>query len=173
MIGVKALAEAIAAEMGNPGAGPTEEQFKRTKVEQARAAVAARRALRRQTEQARRSVASNFTAPQRTPEPQIPTFITAFGHTFPTGVRGKESEFLDALTKLCRLYGFTISGCGCCGSPYLNTLEPDEMLIGYTNENDGQLEPRTRKLTVGERMGWPEAADEGLGIGLRSSKRDY
>lgn len=36
-------------------------------------------------------------------------------------------KFLEELTELSRKHGILIAGCGCCGSPYLAEIEPDEV----------------------------------------------
>jgi hypothetical protein len=33
-------------------------------------------------------------------------------------------KFLDELTELCNRYGVMITGCGCCGSPFLRKITP-------------------------------------------------
>ena len=33
----------------------------------------------------------------------------------------RKEAFLKAYGKLCKEHGFSLSGCGCCGSPYLVT----------------------------------------------------
>jgi hypothetical protein len=146
---------------------------KASKVENAKAAIAARRALKRKAEADKRERIKAVDDYHRGPLGRVtavqPKFITAFGHTFPaageTPADDLEARFLARLTHLCNELGFTISGCGCCGSPYLSKLGTDERLIGYTNENS--LVPRfAAKPALLE-------ADEGLGIGLRSLKRDY
>jgi len=35
--------------------------------------------------------------------------------------------FLTELAKLTGKYKFSIAGCGCCGSPYINDLTTDEL----------------------------------------------
>lgn len=49
----------------------------------------------------------------------------------------KLQEFLKELTDLTRKYGIGISGCGCCGSPSLDPLQPNEMPLDqqYVEEN--------------------------------------
>ena len=34
----------------------------------------------------------------------------------------REEEFLREYEKLCKKYKMGLEGCGCCGSPYLNTI---------------------------------------------------
>jgi len=40
-------------------------------------------------------------------------------------------QFLNELTELTKKYGLAIGGCGCCGSPWLDNLENDE--VSYDN----------------------------------------
>lgn len=37
-----------------------------------------------------------------------------------------ETEFLRELSELTKKYKIVISGCGCCGSPSLNSMTADE-----------------------------------------------
>ena len=43
--------------------------------------------------------------------------------------RSELNKFLEELTELTKKYGIQINGCGCCGSPYLETLD-DSAFIG-------------------------------------------
>jgi hypothetical protein len=49
-----------------------------------------------------------------------------------------EKAFLIELTALSKKHGIAVDGCGCCGSPFLNTIDsaPDE--AGYAI-NPGEL----------------------------------
>ena len=37
--------------------------------------------------------------------------------------RSELNKFLEELTELTKKYGIQVNGCGCCGSPYLETLK--------------------------------------------------
>jgi Fe-S oxidoreductase len=45
----------------------------------------------------------------------------------------KQDDFIRELETLTRKYGITIGGCGCCGSPFLDTLKEAEAVpeAGY------------------------------------------
>ena len=45
-----------------------------------------------------------------------------------------EKQFINELEKISVKYKIKICGCGCCGSPYLSELEPEEITStsGYT-----------------------------------------
>ena len=42
-------------------------------------------------------------------------------------------EFLEKLSELSNNYGLYISGCGCCGSPYIVRMDDDIILCDYLN----------------------------------------
>lgn len=44
-------------------------------------------------------------------------------------------NFLMELTKLTKTYGIIIGGCGCCGSPYLITVEDETSIAGFAYDN--------------------------------------
>jgi hypothetical protein len=45
----------------------------------------------------------------------------------------REKRFLLELTTLTRKYGVSIGGCGCCGSPWLDsTIIPTDPRAGYS-----------------------------------------
>lgn len=52
----------------------------------------------------------------------------------------RKVEFLIGLAKLSRETGIAIGGCGCCGSPSIDALKPEELEAragygyGYMNE---------------------------------------
>lgn len=46
-------------------------------------------------------------------------------------------EFLKELSKLSRRYKVTIAGCGCCGSPFLHSMEKTDGRYEVTNEFGG------------------------------------
>ena len=57
-------------------------------------------------------------------------------------MKENQFQFLLGLRELTLKYGVTISGCGCCGSPYLSDLSDTEKvdtleLGGYAVEDDG------------------------------------
>jgi len=47
-------------------------------------------------------------------------------------------EFLNELTLLTRKYKIKISGCGCCGSPCLSNISPQENENYYSVDSDGE-----------------------------------
>ena len=51
-------------------------------------------------------------------------------------IEPQKAAFLAELTELSRKYQFIISGCGCCGSPYLMKLEASELVGKYTVDGD-------------------------------------
>lgn len=44
----------------------------------------------------------------------------------------KVEDFLTELTELSRKHKISISGCGCCGSPYLDDAERDIKTLNYS-----------------------------------------
>lgn len=46
-------------------------------------------------------------------------------------------EFLKELSKLSRRHKIYISGCGCCGSPFLISLKKDDGRYEVTKDFDG------------------------------------
>lgn len=44
-------------------------------------------------------------------------------------------NFLMELTKLTKTYGIIIGGCGCCGSPYLISVEDETSIAGFAYDN--------------------------------------
>ena len=40
-----------------------------------------------------------------------------------TITRSQMNKFLEELSELTKKYNISINGCGCCGSPYLTSLE--------------------------------------------------
>jgi hypothetical protein len=50
----------------------------------------------------------------------------------------KEAEFLRGLRELTLRTGISIGGCGCCSSPYLSHLKPEEITetSGYTHNGE-------------------------------------
>lgn len=64
-----------------------------------------------------------------------------------TSVRSEEAkgdveEFLKELTALSQKYGIIIAGCGCDGSPWLETMNPFETLL--TNLSYDEVRGRYR-----------------------------
>ncbi|MCQ2053073.1 MAG: hypothetical protein MJZ03_03975 [archaeon] len=47
----------------------------------------------------------------------------------------KVEDFLTELTELSRKHKISISGCGCCGSPYLDDAERDIDTLKYSYDN--------------------------------------
>ena len=54
----------------------------------------------------------------------------------------KEREFIMGLNELTRKTGIAISGCGCCSSPYLIELQPDELVdeAGYGPDYSAEVQ---------------------------------
>lgn len=48
-------------------------------------------------------------------------------------------EFLKELTELSKKYHLAVEGCGCCNSPYLKHLNPDQLEAGrYEMSSEGE-----------------------------------
>lgn len=50
-----------------------------------------------------------------------------------------ELAFIIELEALSRKYNLIISGCGCCGSPFIEELEDKELQLEAGYANQGQL----------------------------------
>ena len=44
-------------------------------------------------------------------------------------IDGKLEQFLNDLTELSKKYGFSIGGCGCCGSPWIFDEESRKIVV--------------------------------------------
>ena len=54
-------------------------------------------------------------------------------------------KFLSELTELSKKYKVVVSGCGCCGSPYLVDIEQHECEGHYSQEEE-ETEPSSSDL---------------------------
>jgi hypothetical protein len=61
--------------------------------------------------------------------------------------------FLLELSELTRKYGIAVNGCGCCSSPYLQSVEVGDIRSGYYMDSDnGDL----KWVTPNEETEWRE-----------------
>lgn len=51
----------------------------------------------------------------------------------------KLNKFLKELSELSQKYGIYISGCGCCGSPFLEELDENEVAKYFDNDDSREL----------------------------------
>jgi len=59
-------------------------------------------------------------------------------------------KFLEELTELSKKHGVTIWGCGCCGSPWLEKLVPEEADYQYKVSSDLYINFDNLKFTSRE-----------------------
>lgn len=78
------------------------------------------------------------------------------GHEEPSRSHDAERRFLVGLAKLTRETGIGICGCGCCGSPYLSRMTPDELAdkrAGYAKADHVQW------VSPSDKFAWDEYSD--------------